>query len=335
MQTTELLFSPRRRRALLATAGAVLSLATSAQPVKPLSERPIRIIVGAPAGGSSDFVARLIGDAMGKSLGQPIVVDNKPGALGAIAIEALLAAPRDGYTYLVAVNGLFSETPHTVKPRYDPLNDVKPLAELGNGGLVMVGNAALPPKNLVETVAYVKANPGKINFASYSPGTLSHVMGLLLNKSAGLDMQHVGYKGSPPALQDLMAGQVQFMFDGQATALPYIKAGKLRAFAVSSAERSQALPDVPTLAELGYKDMTRNGWQGLWTLPDAPAAAQQRMRDEALKALAQPAIRDRLASLGMAVNTSKPPTPEEMSRTLAADSKAVGETLKSVNYKPE
>lgn len=335
MQTPKTLSSPHRRRALLAAAGAVLSIAASAQSARPLSDQPIRLIVGAPAGGTSDFIARLLGEAMSKGLGQPIVVDNKPGALGAIAIEALLSAPHDGRTYLLAVNGLFSETPHTVKPRYNPLQDVKPLVELATGGLVMVGNTALPPKDMAEMVAYVKASPGKINFASYSPGTLSHVMGLLLNKSAGLDMQHVGYKGSPPALQDLMAGQVQFMFDGQPTSLPHIKAGKLRAFAVSSPERSQALPDVPTLAELGYKDMTRTAWQGLWTLPDAPAAAQQRVRDEALKALALPAIRDRLTGLGMSVNTAKPPTPEEMSKTLAADYKAIGKVLESVNYKPE
>ena len=132
-----------------------------------------------------------------------------------------------------------------------------------------------------------------------------------------------------------MGGQVQFMFDGLATSIPHIRAGKLRAFAVTAPERSAALPDVPTLAELGYKDMTKTAWIGLFGHTDAPAAAQQRVRDEALKALATPAVRDRLTSLGLNVNTAKPPTTEEMWRSIAADYKSVGDTLKSVNYKPE
>ena len=325
------------RRHLLQAAGAALCLALAAPALQaqPLSDKPIRILVGAPAGGTADILARLVGDGLSKSLGQPVIVENKPGALGAIVMESFLSAPRDGQTLLLSVNGLFTEVPHTLKPKYDPLKDVKPLVEVAGSGLVLVGNAALPPKNMAEMVAWVKANPGKVNFASYTPGTLSHVMGLLLNKNAGLDMQHIGYKGSPPALQDVMGGQVQFMFDGLATSIPNIKAGKLRAFAVSSPERSHALPDVPTLAELGYKDMTRTAWLALWTHPDAPAAVQQRLRDETLKALAVPAIRDRLMGLGLNVNTSRPPTPEAMWASMAADHKAIGDALKAVNYKPD
>jgi tripartite-type tricarboxylate transporter receptor subunit TctC len=321
------------RRLLLAA--AALAFACPLLQAQPLSDRPLRIIVGAPAGGTADILARLVGEGLSKGLGQPVIVDNKPGALGAIAMDSLLSSPRDGHTYLMSVNGLFSEVPHSLKPKYDPLKDVKPLVEVAGSGLVLVGNATLPARNMAEMVAYVKAHPGKVNFASYTPGTLSHVLGLQLNKAAGLDMLHIGYKGSPPALQDIIGGQVQFMFDGQATSIPHIKAGKLRAFAVSSPERSPALPDVPTLAELGYKEMTKSAWLALWTLPDAPAAAQLRVREETLKVLATPAIRDRLLGLGLNVNTTKPPTPEDMSRTLAADYLSVGEALRAVNYKPE
>jgi tripartite-type tricarboxylate transporter receptor subunit TctC len=328
-------FPLTRRQTLTAAAGLALCGLLPAAQAQPLSDKPIRIIVGAPAGGTADILARLVGDGMAKSLGQPVVVDNKPGGAGVIATDALLSAPRDGHTYLLSVNGLFSELPYSLKPKYDPMKDIKPLVEVAGSGLVLVGNPALPPKNLSELVGYVKANPGKVSFASYTPGTLSHVMGLQLNKIAGLDMQHIGYKGSPPALQDVMGGQVQFMFDGIATSVPNIKGGKLRAFAVTSPERSHALPDVPTLAELGYKDMTKTAWLGLWTVPDAPAAAQQRIRSEALKALAVPALRDRLMAIGLNVNTQNPPTPEQMSRSLAADYVSVGEMLKSVNYKPE
>ncbi|RYF58267.1 MAG: tripartite tricarboxylate transporter substrate binding protein [Comamonadaceae bacterium] len=322
------------RRGLLLAAMA-LAFAAPALQAQPLFEKPIRIIVGGPAGGTADILARLVSEGLGKSLGQPVIVDNKPGAMGATAMDSFLSAPHNGNTYLLAVNGLVSEVPYSLKTKYDPFKGVKPLVEVAGSGLVLVGGAALPPKNMPEMVSYVKANPGKINFASYTPGTLSHVLGLHLNKVAGLDMLHIGYKGSPPALQDLMGGQVQFMFDGLPTSMPYIKAGKLRAFAVSSPERSPALPEVPTLAELGHKDLTKSAWLALWTVPDAPAAAQNRVREETLKVLAQPALRDHLMKLGLNVNTAKPPTPEEMSKTLAADYKSIGEILKSVNYKPE
>jgi tripartite-type tricarboxylate transporter receptor subunit TctC len=324
-----------RRSWLCASMGLALCAALPLVQAQPLSDRPIRIIVGAPAGGTADILARLVGDGMSKSMGQTIVVDNKPGAGGVLAMDAFLSAPKDGHTLLLSVNGLFTEIPHSLKPKYDPLKDVRPLVELASSGLVLVGNAALPPKNMGELVSYVKANPGKINFASYTPGTLSHVMGLQLNKLAGLDMAHIGYKGSPPALQDVMGGQVQFMFDGIATSVPNIKGGKLRAFAVSAPQRSHVLPDVPTLAELGYKEMTKTAWLALWTMPDAPASAQQRLRDEALKALAIPALRDRLMAVGLTVNTQNPPTPEQMAASMAADYAVVGEILKSVNYKPE
>jgi tripartite-type tricarboxylate transporter receptor subunit TctC len=328
-------FCARLRPVLRLTTGLFLSAISLQAAAQPLSDRPIRIIVGAPAGGTADILARLVGDGLGKGLGQPVIVDNKPGAGGVLAMDAFLSAPKDGHTILLSVNGLFSEIPHTLKPKYDPLKDVKPLVELAGSGLVLVGNAALPPKNLAEMVAYVKANPGKINFASYTAGTLSHVMGLQLNKIAGLDMTHIGYKGSPPALQDVMGGVVQFMFDGLPTSVPNIKGGKLRAFAVSSPQRSHVLPDVPTLAELGYKDMTKTAWLAFWTTPDAPALAQQRIREETLKALAIPAIRDRLMGVGLTVNTQTPPTSEQMWSALAADYASIGETLRSVNYKPE
>lgn len=325
--------SALNRRHLLALAAA--TLAAPALRAQPLSDKPLRILVGAPAGGTADILARLVADGLTKQTGQTIIVDNKPGALGAIVMDAFLTAPHDGLTVLMSVNGLVTELPHTLKPKYDPLKDLKPLVEVAGGGLVLVGNPALPPKNLAEMITWVKANPGKVNFASYTPGTLSHVMGLMLNKAAGLDMQHIGYKGSPPALQDVMGGQVQFMFDGLATSVPNIRAGKLRAFAVSAPERSHALPDVPTLAELGYPDMTRTAWLGFWGHPDAPAAMQQRVRDETLKVLAVPALRDRLMGLGLNVNTAKPPSPDDMARANASDFKAVGDMLKSVNYKPE
>lgn len=326
-------FSWRRRALLLAALAAGLHVPIAG--AQALSDKPIRLLVGAPAGGTADLLARIVGEALSKSLGQSVFVDNKPGGGGTIAMESLLAAPRDGLSYIISYNGLVTELPYTIKIRHDLFKDIKPLADMGGAGLVLVCNPKLPVKDLKELIAYVKAHPGQTHFASFSPGTQSHVMGLQLNQLAGLDMNHVGYKGSPPALADVMGGQVQCMFDGQPTSIPLIQAGKLRALAVSSAQRSEALPGVPTLAEQGFAAMTRAGWMGLWTVPDAPAAVQQRVRDATLKALAQPAIRARLLAMGLSVELQPPRTPEQLAQSLREDHETVGAILRSVNYKPE
>lgn len=322
--------SMRRRTA------SALALASVAPSLWAQRKNPLRVIVGVPPGSTTDVVTRIVADALGSILDQPVVVENRPGGMGTIASTAFLAAPRDGQTWLFAVNGFFSEAPYSVKMRFDPLKDVKPLVEVGiNGGLVLVGDADLPPKTLKELVEWVKARKGKVSYASYSAGSLSHVLGLLLNRAEGLDMLHVPYKGSPPALQDIMAHQVQFMFDAPATSLPLIRSGKLRAFAVTSAERIAQLPDVPTLAELGYRGMTRTAWLAVWTTPDVPSEAQQHMRAATLAALAQPGVRQRLAEVAINVETRNPATPEELARRLQADHAAIGETLRSIGYQPE
>ena len=182
-------------------------------------------------------------------------------------------------------------------------------------------------------MAYAKANPGKVNVASYSAGTLSHVLGLLLNQAAGIDLTHVGYKGSTPALTDVMGGHVPLMFDGIGTSLPMIRAGKLKAFAVSSPRRSPVLPDVPTFTELGYPKLEALAWMGLWCTPDVPAAAQARVRTAALKVLATPAVRDRLLELGFDVGA--PRSVDEMTTGLKADYDRVGAVLQSIGFKPE
>lgn len=319
-----------RRQALAAIAASLTSASTLAQ-----SDKPVRVIVGVPPGSGTDVIARMVCEALGKVLGQPVIVDNRPGAGGSLAVGAMLAAPRDGQTWLFAVNGFFSEAPHSIKLKYDPLKDVKPVVEVGGNGLVLVGEPKLPARNMKELVAWIKANKGKVSFASYTTGSLSHVLGLQLNKAEGLDMLHVGYKGSPPALQDLMGGQVQLMFDAPTTSVPLVKAGKLRAFAVTSAHRLPLLPDVPTFDELGYKDMTRAAWLAFWTTPDMPAVLQQRMRAATLQVLETPAIKQRLQELSIETNTSTPPTSEALSTRLAADHAAMGSALKSINYQPE
>src|SRR6478609_8696185 len=206
------------RRALLAA--AVLSAFGLSAHAQAWPTKSIRLVVAGPAGGSADILARLIADPMSKDLGQPIVVDNKVGAGGAIAV----------------------------------------------GGLVLVGNPTLPAANLKDLVSYAKTKPG-LSYASYSPGSLSHVMGQQLNKAAGIDLTHVGYKGSTTALTDVMGNHVPLMFDGVPTSLPLIKGGKLKAYAVSTPTRLPQLPDVPTFREAGYPQLEALAWMGLWSSP--------------------------------------------------------------------
>ncbi|HWP12072.1 MAG TPA: tripartite tricarboxylate transporter substrate binding protein [Ramlibacter sp.] len=319
------------RRSLLA--GAALSMIGVSAGAQAWPSKPIRLIAAGPAGGSADIVARLVADPLSRALGQPVIVEPKPGAAGAIAVGELLQAQRDGHTMMVGVNSLVSEIPHIVKLRWDMSKEIKPVAELARGGLVLVGHPSVPAKNLAELVAHAKANPGKLNYASYSPGTLSHVLGLLLNQAAGIELTHVGYKGSTPALADVMGGHVPLMFDGLATSLPLIKGGKIRAFAVSSPKRAPQLPDVPTFQELGYPQLDAIAWLGLWATPDVPAAVQTRVREAVLKALADPAMRTRMLDTGF--EAGLPRGQDEMAAGLKADYERVGAVLKAIGFKPE
>jgi tripartite-type tricarboxylate transporter receptor subunit TctC len=324
--------SPLSRRTCLLALASLLACA-GAQAQNDWPSRPIRLLVPAPAGGASDVIARAVGESIRKSTGQTVVVDNKPGAGGILAVDALLSAPRDGYTFVLSPNSLVTENPYTYKFRVDLFKDLSPLAEVASVALVLVTNPQLPVRNLGAMVAYVKANPGKVTYASYSPGTLSHIKGMQLNRAAGLDMEHAGYKGSPPALQDLMGGQVQFMFDGMGTSLPLIEAGKLRALAVTAAQRLPFLPDVPTLAELGYGDLTQTMGTSVWSTPDVPSDIRRRFRDELLKAMATPEVKNQLQALGMqAGNPSQ--SIAELEMQLKRDNERTGQVLRSINYKP-
>ena len=322
---------PARRR--LIAAAALAAFAPSRVGAQGFPVKPLRVVVAGPAGASADLIARLVTEPLAKNLGQTAIVEPKPGAAGAIAVNDLLQAPHDGHTLLVGVNSLVSEIPHIVKLRIDMAKSLRPLAELARGGLVLVAHPSFPAKSLAELVAYVKAHPGKVNVASYSAGTLSHVLGLLLNQAAGIDLTHVAYKGSTPALADVMGNHVPLMFDSIATSLPLIQGGKIKAFAVSTPRRSPVLPDVPTFTELGYPKLEALAWMGLWCPPDVPAAAQARVREAALKVLASPAVRERLLELGFDVGA--PRSQDEMVAALKVDHDRVGAVLKSIGFQPE
>ncbi|MDM0003046.1 tripartite tricarboxylate transporter substrate binding protein [Variovorax sp. J22P240] len=247
--------------------------------------------MGAPAGGTSDIVSRMLADGLQKELNRTVIVEPKPGAGGALAVNDLMQAAHDGNTVLVAPSALVSPYRQTALRRGqgNQADRRTGACRPGDGA-----SSVMPAKNLAEVIAYVKANPGKVSYASYSAGTMSHVMGLHLNKAAGIDMKHVGYKGSPPALADVVGGHVPLMFDGIPTSLPMIKAGRVVPYAVSLPQRSPLLPNVPTFNELGYPQNEAMVWIGLWLTPNVPAAAQERLCAAALKVMAQPSEVDRL-----------------------------------------
>jgi tripartite-type tricarboxylate transporter receptor subunit TctC len=295
--------------------------------------KSVRIVIGAPPGGTADIVARLLADGLQKEWGSSVIIDARPGGAGTIGVNELTSAPADGYTLYVAVNATVSEIPHVIKVRYDPFKDLMPLADLARSGLVFVGSPSLPARNVAEVVSYVKARPGQVSYASYSAGTISHTMGLELNKAAGIDMSHVPYKGSPPALQDVMGGHVPLMFDGPATSIPMIKGGKIKAFAVSGPKRNGALPDVPTFAEQGFPMIDEVAWMGMWCKPDVPAPVQKKIREATLKVMAQPAVQARLLELGNDPGSGA--TPEQLTQSLRTAFDKQGATLRALGIKPQ
>ncbi len=292
-------------------------LALSASTAMAWTDKPVKLLVPAPAGGTMDVVARVIAQQLSADIGQPVVVDNRPGAGGAIAVQALLQAPADGLTLMVTADNILTEIPHVMKMPYDPLKDIKPIATVARAGMVLVGAPNLTADNIKAVVAYVKANPGKVSYASYSAGTTSHYAGMILNQKEGLDMQHVPFAGSPPALQQVMGGQIQLMFDGIVTSMPQIKAGKLKAYGVAGKTRSAHLPDVPTLTELGYPELVFGNWLGVIASNALPADITAKVNAAILKAADAPAIKGRLNAVGFEPNTSA--TSAELSQGLRAD----------------
>lgn len=322
-----------KRSLIVAAASVFLGVLSHTASAQTYPDKPVRIVVGAPAGGAADVTARLLAEKMSPVLGQPVVIDNKPGAAGLLGIQELLKSPQDGYTLMVNISGVVSEVPHAIKVSFDPLKVLMPVAEMARGGLVLVTNTQTGAQDLDGFTKYVKANKGKTSFASYSPGTVSHTLGLELNKAAGLDMVHAGYKGSPPALQDLIGGSVQSLFDGAGNVLPHVKSGKLKALAVTSPQRMSLFPDVPTFAELGYKDLTEIVSIMLFSTPDVPAPVQAKVREAAMKALQDTKLREAFNALGMSMGTSA--TQEELQAGLRSASDRQAVRLKAIGFKIE
>ncbi len=279
--------------------------------------RPLHIIVPFPPGGAVDILGRAVGQKLGDALGESVVIDNRAGAGGVVGTEAAAKSPADGYTLLMGSTSTISINPALVsKPTYDPAHDFLPISQLAFVPHMLVIGAAVPAANLREFIAYVKANPGRVNYASAGNGTPHHIAGEMFKQAAGVDMVHVPYKGTGPAINDLLAGQVSFMSVEILAALPHVRAGKLRALGVATSARSDVAPEVPTVAEAGLPGFEVTSWYGVFAPAGTPAPIIQRVAAEMARAVAQADFRERLASLGASPVGSGP---EEFARFLRSE----------------
>ena len=289
----------KRALVLIALATAAGLAAAQAWPTK-----PIRLVVGYPPGGGIDFAARTIQQPLQDALKQQIVVDYKPGAGGMLAAGELTRAAPDGYTLLLANTGPFAIAPYLQsKLPYDPVKQFTYIGQISQGSYIAVTRMDHPAKDLKEFVAWARANPGKVNFASGGNGTSTHLNGELMNQATGLDVTHVPYKGSAPAIQDLMGGQTHLLIDAGTVLLPQIKGGKLKALAVTGPRRDPQLPEVPTVRELGLPAMESVGFQGLVGPAGMPKDVVDKLSSELAKVLAQPDVKAKFSGAGAEVHS--------------------------------
>ena len=315
---------PRRKFLQMATAAAALPAASCLANAQAYPTRPVRFIVGQAAGSGSDIYARVIGQWLSDRLGQPFVVDNRPGATGNLAAEAVVRASADGYTVLFANNSNTINATLYEKMDFNFIRDFAPVAGILSVPLVMEVNPSLPARTVPEFIAYAKANPGTINMASAGTGSVSHLCGELFKFLTGVNLVHVPYHGTSPALVDLIAGQVQVMFDVIASSKEYIGSGRLRGLAVTTATRSDVLPALPVIGDFvpGYE---ANAWGGLCAPRDTPAEVISRLNAEVNAGLADPTVKARLTDLGA---TGLPGSPADFGRFLVEDTDKWGKVIK-------
>jgi len=291
---------------------------------------PVRVLVPFPAGGTMDSVVRPLAQEMTKTLGQPVVVENKPGAGTVIAVDAAAKSAPDGYT-LVCVGNSFTVN-HTLvqKLPYDSLKDLRPVGLLTRTPNVLIGNPALSPRDLRELVAYAKANPGKLSYGSVGNGTIQHLAGETLKSMAGIDLLHVPYQGAAPAMTALLGGQIDLMIGNLPEILPQIRAGKVKAFGVTTLQRSQMAPDLPTVAEQGYPGFESYAWFGMLAPAGVPDQVVSRINAELVRALSLPEIRASFAARGV---DPLPGTPEEFGAFIRSEIAKYAKAIKDANIK--
>jgi tripartite-type tricarboxylate transporter receptor subunit TctC len=323
---------PHRRQFLhLAAGAAALPAVSRVARAQPYPSRPVRIVVGFAAGGAPDLIARLVGQRLSERLGQPFIIENRPGAGGNIATEAVVRAPADGHTLLLvnppnAVNQALYE-----KLNFNFIRDIAPVAGILSLPNAMLVHPSFAAKSVPEFIAYAKANPGKLSMASAGNGSAPHLAGELFKMMTQVDMVHVPYRGGGPALADLLGGQVQVYFGSLSTSVGHIKAGQLRALGVTTQTRSEALSDIPTVGEFvpGYE---LSSWFGLGAPKSTPAEVISKLNGEINASLADPAMKTRLAELG---GTALSGSPADFGKLLVDDTEKLGKVVRFAKMKPE
>jgi tripartite-type tricarboxylate transporter receptor subunit TctC len=322
---------PRRNFLRLAAGAAALPALARIARAETYPSRPVRIVVGLAPGGANDIVARLMGQWLSERLGQPFVIENRPGAGTNIATEMVVRAPPDGYTLLfVSATSAINATLYE-RLNFNFIRDIAPVASIATNPLVMEVHPSVAAKTVPEFIAYAKANPGKINMASPGIGTTPHLAGELFKMRAGVDMVHVPYRGGGPALTDLLGGQVQVYFPGTVSSIEYIKTGRLRALAVTAATRSEALPDLPTVGEFvpGYE---ASNWFGVGAPKATPAAIVEQLNKEINASLADPKLKARLTDLG---GTPLVGSPADFGKLIAEETEKWGKVVKFTGIKAD
>lgn len=292
--------------------------------------KPVRMVVAFPPGGSTDLAARALGEKLAAALGQPFVVENKPGASGNIGAEFVAKSSPDGYTLLMAATSFATAPAFFPNLGWDPVKDFAPVSMVATVPIIIVVHPSVAASNARELIAFSKANPGKLNLASPGAATLTRLAGEMFKQSAGLDWVTVHYKGGPPAVADLLGGQAQVMFANISDVISQVKAGRLRAIAVTTARRSAIVPELPTLAEGALPGFEVSTWQAVLAPAGTPRDVVLRLNGEIVKAMALPEMKEKFLSFGTDAVTS---TPEELGRFLAAEVAKIGKIAKEVGAK--
>lgn len=323
---------PHRRRVLLGVA-AGMALAVASLPVQADAwpTRALRLVVPYPPGGAADTVARLYADRLGQRLQQTVVVENRPGAGTAIAAEHVAKSPADGYTLALVPTGQLTILPHVVKDlRFDPLAGFAPVSLLASTAVVIAAAPGQPASSLLQVVEQARARPGQLTYSSSGSTTIIHLAGEYFAATAGISLQHVPFKGSAPAVAALLGNQVDLAFDTLTILAPQIKAGKIKGIAIAAAERSPVLPDLPTVAELGYPGFEVRSWFGLAAPAGTPAEVVQRLNREVAAVAAQPALREALAAQGL---TPWPSSAAAFAQQIRADHARYGQVVQAAGIR--
>lgn len=322
---------PTTRRHALACATALLLAPAAWAQTEPFPTKPITFVVPFAPGSATDILARALASSVSEQTGQPVVVDNKAGASGMIAAQAVARAPADGYTVIISTNTTHAANEHLFKRiAYDPVKDFAPITGLGKGGMVMVVRTDAPYKNVGDVLAAARKEPGKLSFASGSAS--SRVAGELFQQMASVKLLHVPYRSNPLGITDLLGGQVNMMFTDTSTGVPQITAGKLRPLGVTTSQRKPVLPDVPTIAEAGVPGYNMGYWFAAYATGGTPAPVVARLNQLLLQAIKSPAVQRFYAASG---GQAFPTTPDELARFQASETEMWGRVIKAAGIEPE